>query len=1043
MTNYISPMDTYHSLLNTTSIKTYQELSLASTRHLSSKNYKTNPKKLIEGTPHHPHLHHKRCGNVDSSGVMVIKSEYKTIPDIRLLSLMSKDELRKITNFTIENNWGKIIFEGQTDITNQKLDEIIDISHGNITVYHNDYFKPPIGQKLNKPAIVHLYKCFDKHMNNIEFIQKLKRVIKEQGGEFVKYDERTGEWVFRVKHFTKYGIEEMADDSEEESVIKEGPKVDLVSEDEANKNAIAEGAKEDEQMKEIAPAILDTIPDALKEKPNQFAEASPEIREDLKDNLERTNEVHQEFRSGMFNIIEDTKSGPIDNDEKMFVVEDQEKSQADQEFAEEPIVEEGQPMCYELQYLEEREEKRKKSGMPGDVVEQVFMFEKEHPEEEMQFEFPHRNEYKSIQVDFNTIRQYEDKLYPEGLKMGQSFRVGWRHNNTFSKVKNNTTLSLCKLQTNKAIHNIIYDQIMTELWNQCNKPIPLHNKDIKVFTIDEQGMVKAIRNFVQILIDGKLKCGEEKLKMEAEVWALVNSLFGDPQVDLAEYIKRRRFSEYNTTKRSDIVQVNVLRKHLISSWLHVVTDSESQSASDEESKKISLNRIATALSNNNIEEALTIATASGIPLYGLASLFCNSTMSGTRVKELIQAQIKEWEIYKTVVNPDLLKLYTLLAKEKNEESYDWKRQFGMYIWYKSPPEKTIREVFNGFKSTEMISNISNSKQEGKDLYYGLIGAYTDITNYSPRTILNTKEYTSNHTEPRLLWLLYYTLRVMLGGKNTYTRDLLELKKNWYEDIELAVILTNKAIKELEAQGYWHWAILIYLISYNIYSSSTIIKEIEGLLERNVGDLIKYSDENVKEELLINGFKIPLSMINKAKGVYYLRNRQWTNAIQCLEQAEDWEAVHKILWEYIMPCMLIKKGLPITSISLVKTLLTTLSVHKRFIPDWNNKGLKLQRYFEIADRIKVNDPIVLNEIRILLRSFEEELKLSITEVKMIEKLKRMAVKIQRNITKYNEVRGVPLSINVKLSTGRGIDKEMLENELDLILYPGNGNELMEN
>jgi len=133
----------------------------------------------------------------------ITRNEYTIRPEPKKIFRMTETELKAIKNLQIENEWGRIEFEGETDVTGVDFDSTITISHQKIIVYPKDSLKPSIGQKLNKAATVHLFKCFPK-TNTKTFINKLKIATRNQGAKFVSYNEKTGEWIFKVKHFSEY-----------------------------------------------------------------------------------------------------------------------------------------------------------------------------------------------------------------------------------------------------------------------------------------------------------------------------------------------------------------------------------------------------------------------------------------------------------------------------------------------------------------------------------------------------------------------------------------------------------------------------------------------------------------------------------------------------------------------------------------------------------------------------------------------------------------------------------------------------------------------
>ena len=78
---------------------------------------------------------------------------------------------------------------------------------------------PPLGTGLNHPAILTFYNVkppegvsnFDLHV---------REVTEKLGATFVSYDERSGEWVIQVPHFTRYGLWESKRDHEGEECVE-------------------------------------------------------------------------------------------------------------------------------------------------------------------------------------------------------------------------------------------------------------------------------------------------------------------------------------------------------------------------------------------------------------------------------------------------------------------------------------------------------------------------------------------------------------------------------------------------------------------------------------------------------------------------------------------------------------------------------------------------------------------------------------------------------------------------------------------------------
>ncbi|XP_058924703.1 nuclear pore complex protein Nup98-Nup96 isoform X5 [Kogia breviceps] len=171
------------------------------------------------------------------AGIVLTKVGYYTIP--------SMDDLAKITNekgecivsdFTIgRKGYGSIYFEGDVNLTNLNLDDIVHIRRKEVIVYLDDNQKPPMGEGLNRKAEVTLdgvwptdktSRCLIKspdRLADINYEGRLEAVSRKQGAQFKEYRPETGSWVFKVSHFSKYGLQD-SDEEEEERPSKTSTK---------------------------------------------------------------------------------------------------------------------------------------------------------------------------------------------------------------------------------------------------------------------------------------------------------------------------------------------------------------------------------------------------------------------------------------------------------------------------------------------------------------------------------------------------------------------------------------------------------------------------------------------------------------------------------------------------------------------------------------------------------------------------------------------------------------------------------------------------
>ncbi|KAG1328327.1 nuclear pore complex protein NUP98A [Cocos nucifera] len=147
-------------------------------------------------------------------------AEYYTEPRIQELAAKERSEpdfCCHVKDFVVgRHGYGSIKFDRETDVRGLDLDSIIRFNNREVIVYEDESKKPPIGQGLNKPAEVTLLNimCINKR-TGLQYtegpkVEKYKEMLmkkaQEQGAEFVSYDAVKGEWKFKVRHFSSYGI---------------------------------------------------------------------------------------------------------------------------------------------------------------------------------------------------------------------------------------------------------------------------------------------------------------------------------------------------------------------------------------------------------------------------------------------------------------------------------------------------------------------------------------------------------------------------------------------------------------------------------------------------------------------------------------------------------------------------------------------------------------------------------------------------------------------------------------------------------------------
>lgn len=112
-------------------------------------------------------------------------------------------------------------------INDSVLISAVHFRNKEVIIYPDDDNKPPIGHGLNRDAQVTLDQVWPvdktKHeaikdpqrLIEVDWEGKLRRVCDKNSTRFIEYRPETGSWVFRVKHFSKYGLNDSDEEDEE------------------------------------------------------------------------------------------------------------------------------------------------------------------------------------------------------------------------------------------------------------------------------------------------------------------------------------------------------------------------------------------------------------------------------------------------------------------------------------------------------------------------------------------------------------------------------------------------------------------------------------------------------------------------------------------------------------------------------------------------------------------------------------------------------------------------------------------------------------
>jgi len=119
-------------------------------------------------------------------------------------SAESASDPENVQEFTVGvKGLGKVVWPGATDVRGLDLDKLVQFEFGSVTVYPDEDSegKPPLGEGLNKRAVVSLEGIGLTAKDKKRYAELLREKTEEFGGTFVGYEPDTGTWSFEVPHF--------------------------------------------------------------------------------------------------------------------------------------------------------------------------------------------------------------------------------------------------------------------------------------------------------------------------------------------------------------------------------------------------------------------------------------------------------------------------------------------------------------------------------------------------------------------------------------------------------------------------------------------------------------------------------------------------------------------------------------------------------------------------------------------------------------------------------------------------------------------------
>ncbi|KAL9234180.1 hypothetical protein vseg_009079 [Gypsophila vaccaria] len=853
-------------------------------------------------------------------------SEYYTLPSIdELVEIEEKSPgyCARVRDFVVGRlGFGNVRFIGETDVRGLDLGEIVRFSRHEIVVYEDEREKPCVGEGLNKEAVVTLRFSADR-----------------QGAEFVSFEPGSGEWRFRVAHFSRFGL---SLDDEDDIVMD-----DAGSGDDDEEGVIRGGVGDEEEEEE-----------GEEDDGFDVGVNGTEFSHSLPSHLGLDPVKMREMQMMMFQG---------DEDEEFDEVQSSDEKRLSRERS--PLYNSGMRLSYKpsppplrktpvplLEYKSSNFDvnapgtlllAQQNKGLPFRVAKpEGFRLESNH-------ETPVSGYHSRNIVD-------------AGLFMGRSFRVGWGpngvliHSGTPVGGKNGQGV----LSSVIVIEKVAIDKIARDENKELKKdavgllfdsPLELHRSlshsteevefgsfklCLQKVLCDRLTLPDICRQYTDVVekqLDVVGLSGVHlSLMHQVYVWELIKVLFSDKEIsehsvdnDLEEEMMldgKTRPSDF------DLEALPLIRRAEFSSWLQETVYHRVQDDIGCLNDSSDLEQITLLLTGRQLDAAVELAASSGdVRLACLISEAGGSMVNRSDVGQ----QLEIWRVNGMdfqFIEKDRVRLYELLSGNIHDafagRSVDWKRFLGLLMWYELPPDISLPNVFRTYQhlltkdkapypvptyiDEGPLEETVNVVTEGRfDLaYYLMLLHANEDGNYEHlKSMFSAFASTNDPLDYHMIW---------------HQRGILEaIEAFGSNDLH---ILDMAYVSQLLCVGKCHWAIYVVLhMPYREdfpYLHATVIREI----------LYQYcetwssSDEQTK---FIEDLGVPSQWLHEAMGVYSQYYGDTSKALEHYIKCASWQKAHSIFITSVVHSLFLSD-----KDSEIWRLATSMEDYKPEIEDWD-------------------------------------------------------------------------------------------------------------
>ncbi|SNX84755.1 related to Nucleoporin nup189 (SonB) [Melanopsichium pennsylvanicum] len=1009
--------------------------------------------------------------------------EYYTEPSLSALCTANYNELAAVHNFIVgRKGVGQIEFLEPVDLTsfgdlNDIIGGIVQIRLKEVVVYpeEDDYdprnpkdgakrnFVPGIkakqGTGLNVPARVSLEACWPtdratrepiKDAENPRIKQMINKLKNKPETEFIDFEPESGTWTFKVKHFSRYGL----DDSDEDEATAGGTGVGgkqaaaaeqstaqrpaskrlapmTAASDVSDEDAsIPGGAHHDRgsssEDDDDAPPPLRTLDDGDMDTDDDASQAAAIAAAKQRQRRQWTPSSNATGRERAGSATPSRAMSVVGNVAEARRVQVMQASffgQDDSEVASAAVVT-PRPTGASLSATTQLNIKPT-SASPATIkpvtglspavapVQEDRKIVETRPREPKVQEVPQpAKKLRKINVAKSDVKAADGETLDAGLSLGRSFRVGWGpdgslvHNGRIVGASLEPSSKAAKAEAeataSTSTSTLVMEKIKLFKDAETSKEeaeraekllsVQLQHTDIEM---DEDGVPAAYTDFSTRFRHFASSFEHKDRSFEASLWRLGVALFDEIDLHIPEGAPAATAERFR----------NMRRKAALSDWLRhtvagtVETEARSHIAA---SRRAAL--LFSYLSGNQVERAVNAALDAGD--LRLATLIAQAG-GDEEVRADISEQLLTWrkEGVDAHIARDHRRVYELLSgnvlvsqgtdsrttkdpiDQVNDlaicEGLDWKRAFGLFLWYESPYEAPLEHSFERYEAqispsasshtgiapplpwyressslgaTRLRQLLQKAGGYDRDALFELLKLYVDPT-FGLESALDACSFGQSKIDARLPWHLYNLLSRVLQRRDFSDRIELGFQNDDMDESDKPKMSGNSAradtlcssyAHQLELIGKWRWSAFILL---HLELGESREAAVKALLSRNVAHL------DSAKEFLCDQLRIPESWLYEAKSYEARARDDRYEEYQLLLKAKNFTSAHNVASRYLAPEAVIRGDHELVSVLFSPFFLEVEGDPQNEIAGWADGAALYIDYVAASREIPILDTML--------------------------------------------------------------------------------------